>query len=252
MIASGCTSAAVVQQGFRTVFRIAWNDNDQARIIANYARNNLHARRVAVVRDTSAYARSMTAQFASRFRDAGGAVTEVEIPVTGPVNATEAAGRIRASGASAVFFAVGRPDSQDVVAAIQPMVASLPSLASDTVLAGNGGPADGVVAVGLARRDGHWNSELDGGPFSPDLFQAQAADAAAVYLRALNSVASKRTDGTLVIGRQPLRDAIARINYSGMTGHISFNSDGEREHDTGAALYQNQSGQLSPLMQYER
>jgi branched-chain amino acid transport system substrate-binding protein len=252
MIASGCTSSAVVEQGFSTVFRIAWNDNDQGRIAADYARNSLKARRVAVVTDTSAYARSMTFAFVNRFRDLGGTATELEIPVTGPVKAADVASRIKASGASAVFFAIGRPDSQDVLTAVQPLVSPLPALASDTVLAGNNGLVDGIVATGLAERNGLWASELDSGAFSRGLFEAQAADAATVYVRALNKVAKKRTDGTLIIGRRDLRNAIAHVQFAGQTGRVSFDSNGEREHDTGAALYRVQSGQLAPLMQYER
>jgi hypothetical protein len=68
----------------------------------------------------------------------------------------------------------------------------------------------------------------------------------------LNKVAKKRTDGTLIIGRRDLRNAIAHVQFAGQTGRVSFDSNGEREHDTGAALYRVQSGQLAPLMQYER
>src|SRR5207244_1810256 len=84
-IAPGCTAAAVVQQGFPTVFRVAWNDDDQATSAADYSWSGLHARRAAVVRDTSVYARAMTSAFKARFRQHGGSVVEIELPVTGPV-----------------------------------------------------------------------------------------------------------------------------------------------------------------------
>jgi len=253
MIASGCTSSAVVQQGYPTVFRIAWDDDAQAHVTADYARSGLHSQRVAVVRDTSVYARSMTTAFASRFRASGGRVGEVEIPVTGPVDTAQVAARVRSSGAGAVFFAVGRADSAGLYRSLQPSLGPLPVIASDTVL----GPSaaelpDGLVAVGLAKQNGVWGSELDGSGTGAAPFSGQANDAERLYAAALNKVATRRGDGSLAIGRERLRDTLADIELTGDTGRLGFDSRGERRHDTGAALYRISNGQATLLNEYKR
>ena len=68
MLAYGCTSGAVVTQELPIVFRLAWDDDDQGRIAADYARSNLRVRRVAIVSDTTVYGRALGDAFTSRFR----------------------------------------------------------------------------------------------------------------------------------------------------------------------------------------
>jgi ABC-type branched-subunit amino acid transport system substrate-binding protein len=253
MIASGCTAAAVVQQGFPTVFRIAWNDDDQAKAAADYIRSGLHARRAAVVRDTSIYARAMTFAFNTQFRQHGGSVVEVELPATGSVDVARTAARVRDAGAGAVFLATSRPDSAGLFVELRSSLAPLPVIGADSVLDGSGGgPPDGLVTAGLARRTGAWISEIDAGIGSPDLFENQSEDALGLYVAALNKTARGQRDGSLVIDRQSLRDALAHLEVIGSTGRISFDSRGERRHDTGAAVYSIVGGTVTLLSEHRR
>ena len=70
-----------------------------------------------------------------------------------------------------------------------------------------------------------WADELGGVP--PSGFHAHAYDATNMILDAVAAVAVDN-DGTLVIGRQAMRDAISAINgYTGVIGQISCNATGD-------------------------
>ena len=54
-------------------------------------------------------------------------------------------------------------------------------------------------------------------------------DATGILLRALDQTAALQSDGTLVIDRQALREAVrGTSNYPGVTGAITFEADGDR------------------------
>jgi ABC-type branched-subunit amino acid transport system substrate-binding protein len=253
MIASGCTSDSVVHQGYSTVFRVAWTDADQAVVSAAYTRKDLGTKRVAVVYDSTAYGRSLMAEFEHEFRSEGGSISGVQIPNGGKVDAPAVAARAKSAGAQAVFFASGRSDSGAVFAELQPLVAPLPVVASDSVFGRTSAvPPNGLIAVGLDRREGAWRSELQIGANNPELFSAQSVDAEYLYVSALRRAAVRRADGSLVINRKQLRDALAGAKTSGETGLLSFSSHGERMHDTGAEIDLVDSGRGTPLRQYKR
>jgi branched-chain amino acid transport system substrate-binding protein len=255
LVASGCTAAAVVQSGYPIAFRLTWDDQDQALVAADYSRKVAHARRAIVVTDGSAYSRALMPAYDARFRARGGERPEqVEIPPSGEVDAEQLAREIEANGATAVFIAVARPDARALFAQLQTRLPGSTVIATDTVFLGDPGeaPPSGLVAVGLARRGGAWASELDAGPDSPDLFTAQAADALRIYAAAVGDVAKPQPDGSLLIPRQALRDALARTDMRGATGRIEFDAGGDRKHDVGAALYRLGAGLPVRVQVYER
>jgi ABC-type branched-subunit amino acid transport system substrate-binding protein len=95
-------------------------------------------------------------------------------------------------------------------------------------------------------------SELERGADSPALFDAQQADAVRLYASALTKAGIPRPDGSFVVGRESLRDALANAEFEGETGRITFDHAGERQRDIGAALYYVAGGQLTPLRLLQR
>jgi ABC-type branched-subunit amino acid transport system substrate-binding protein len=59
-------------------------------------------------------------------------------------------------------------------------------------------------------------------------FSPQAYDAATILMMAVERVARKQTDGSLVIGKKALRDAVADTDLMGITGRIKFDPYGDR------------------------
>jgi len=266
MITPACTAAAVVQQGYPIVFRLAWNDDDQAALVAQFALSTLKASRATVVRDTSVFARSLTSRFAATFQGDGRTVMQLEIPASGPVDQQKLFQAIRDERPNVVAYFVDRSNATDIFGDLSEQLPQVPLLTADTVLAGNDcelvpgarpsvgssaaglasavapcplGPASAprFVAVGLAQRDGAWASELDADP-AEDPFLAQELDAIRVYATALRKVGQPRSDGSLVVPRQALRNAISSVRMTGQSGRIAFDAIGERRYDVGAALYE--------------
>ena len=83
-----------------------------------------------------------------------------------------------------------------------------------------------------------WRQEIDeAGPTGG--FHAHGYDAANLLLDAVEAVATERDDGTLIIGRGALREALARVdNYAGLTGSLTCREESPYAGDcaTGEAL----------------
>jgi branched-chain amino acid transport system substrate-binding protein len=59
-------------------------------------------------------------------------------------------------------------------------------------------------------------------------FSPQAYDAAHILMRAVEKAAKKKPDGSLLIGKKALRDAVSATRLDGITGKISFDKYGDR------------------------
>jgi len=59
-------------------------------------------------------------------------------------------------------------------------------------------------------------------------FSPQAYDAARILMAAVEKTAQKQPDGSLLIGRKALRDAVAETRMDGITGRIEFDPHGDR------------------------
>ncbi|MBK5102369.1 MAG: ABC transporter substrate-binding protein, partial [Desulfobacteraceae bacterium] len=59
-------------------------------------------------------------------------------------------------------------------------------------------------------------------------FSPQAYDAATILMKAVEKVAKKQPDGSLIIGKKALRNAVADTKYEGITGKIGFDPYGDR------------------------
>ena len=78
-----------------------------------------------------------------------------------------------------------------------------------------------------------WDETFGGTP--PSGFHAHAYDATNMLLNAVEAVGQEAADGTLLIGRQALRDALgATSGYAGLTGTLTCSETGDCA--TGEAL----------------
>lgn len=260
MITPACTAAAVVQQGFPTVFRLAWDDNEQAVIAAEYARRNLRVGHAAVISDGSVYARSLAEAFKFTFRGNGGSIVADLTTSAVVADAPRLARELQATPAGAVFFAARPRPGPDLAAALQGALPGVAFMGPASLLAssdcGAGGDCrldaalaqnrpNAYIAVGLEREGNTFRSELDLGGHAS--FRAQTADAVHLYVEALRKVGRARADGALVVDLKQLRAAIAGQSLRGASGRIAFDPFGERYKDTGAELYQVRDGRLIPL-----
>ncbi len=228
-------------------YRTAHNDEFQGAMAAEYALNELGAASAATIHDGDPYTDGLQAVMARTFGEMGGDVVFQGAVNKGDTDMTAILTEIATNPPDVLYFPIFEPEGNFVAAQSQ----NVPGL-EDTILMGADGllvasfpEATGEAAIGmylsgpyLSSEDysdflAEWDEEFGGVP--PSGFHAHAYDAANILLNAIESVAVEQEDGSIVIGRQALRDAVsATEGYAGLTGVLTCNETGDCA--TGEAL----------------
>lgn len=228
-------------------FRTAHNDLFQGRIAAEFAYNELGARSAATIHDGSPYADALQAVFAQTFAGLGGTVTFQGAVNVGDTDMRAILTTVASDTPDVLYFPIFEPEGNFIVAQ-----AAEVSGMEGTILMG----ADGLLADTFPENSGpnvvgmylsgpyvtgetydaflaKWGEIVGGVP--PSGFHAFAYDCTNMILDAIESVAQQGSDGSLLIGRQALRDAMAATaNFNGLTGNLTCNQYGDCA--TGQAL----------------
>ncbi len=89
-----------------------------------------------------------------------------------------------------------------------------------------------------------WEAKF--GDVPPSQFHAHAYDATNILLDAIEEVAQVGDDGSLLIGRQALRDAITvTAGFNGVTGTLRCSETGDCASDESLGIYQITEDELS-------
>ncbi len=234
----------VYEPGF---FRTAHNDLFQGRIAAEFLFNELGAESLATIHDGSPYADGLQAVAANTFAELGGEVTFQGAVNVGDTDMNAILTEIASNPPDVLYFPIFEPEG-NFIAAQSADIAGL----EDTILMG----ADGILVDSFPENTGEasvgmyfsgplitgeayddflakWEEEIGGVP--PSVFHAHAYDAANIIFNAVEEIAVEGEDGTLIIGRQALRDAItATADFEGLTGTLTCSETGDCA--TGEAL----------------
>jgi branched-chain amino acid transport system substrate-binding protein len=228
-------------------YRTAHNDEFQGAMAAEYALNELGANTAATIHDGDPYTDGLQAVMARTFAELGGEVVFQGAVNKGDTDMTAILTEIATNPPDVLYFPIFEPEGNFVAAQSQ----NIPGL-EDTILMGADGllvasfpEASGDAAIGMYLSGPYlssddyadflteWDAEFGGSP--PSGFHAHAYDAANILLDAIEAVAVEQEDGSVVIGRQALRDAVsATVDYEGLTGVLTCNETGDCA--TGEAL----------------
>lgn len=228
-------------------YRTAHNDLFQGKIAAEFAYNELGARSAATIHDGSPYADGLQQVFADRFQELGGTITFQGAVNVGDTDMRPILTSIAADTPDLLYFPIFEPEG-NFVADQSTEIAGL----EDTILFG----ADGLLVEGFAPNTGpaaidmylsgpavtgesyqklldKWEAKYGGSP--PSGFHAHAYDATNILLDAIEKVAIQGDDGTVLIPRNALREAIsATKDFDGVTGKLTCSEYGDCA--TGEAL----------------
>ncbi|GGO76688.1 branched-chain amino acid ABC transporter substrate-binding protein [Marinobacterium nitratireducens] len=213
------------------VFRVAYTDDFQGRAIARFARRELGLQRAAVLFDiASAYNRNLAAVFRHEFEALGGQLVAFESYTRDAPRVTAQLGRIRDSGAQALFL----PNYYNEVPG---QVRQARELGLNPVWLGSDSwatiPADQLTAL-----EGAYFSAV----YSPDSGDEQVrafVDAyRAAYGRDPVDVAALTYDAVGLLaaaagaadsaGPAAIRNALAKLDgYQGVTGTIAYTDSGD-------------------------
>ena len=69
---STATAPAYTRQGFKTTFRMMTSDTQQGSVMGKYVVETLHAKRIAIIDDRTAYGQGLAEQFETAVKAAGG------------------------------------------------------------------------------------------------------------------------------------------------------------------------------------
>ncbi|MBW1816917.1 MAG: branched-chain amino acid ABC transporter substrate-binding protein [Deltaproteobacteria bacterium] len=234
MISPSSTALELTARGIPIFFRTCWNDKIQAKRAAAFAIKNKWVR-VAVLHDKSDYGQSLAEDFAAHIRNAGGEVVAVEGVTRGDKDFSPVLTKIKPLRPQLIYF--GGMAAEGVLVARQMKRVGLRKTLfmsddgcfteKDFIQAG-GKATNGCYITYAKEPDAVWVKRFEAKYGPRQTFSPQAYDAANILMRAVEKVAKKQADGSLVIGRKALRDAVAATGYDGITGRIAFDAHGDR------------------------
>jgi branched-chain amino acid transport system substrate-binding protein len=239
-------AGGIYQPGF---YRTAHNDLFQGRVAAEFVFNELGAATLATIHDGSPYAESLAAVAAQVFAELGGEVTFEGAVNVGDTDMRPILTEIASNPPAVLYFPIFEPESNFIAAQAQ----EIAGLENTILMSADGSLVDsfpensGAAAVGMYLSGPYldpnntdyadflakWDETFGGTP--PSGFHAHAYDATNMLLDAVEAVGQEAADGTLLIGRQALRDALgATSGYAGLTGTLTCSETGDCA--TGEAL----------------
>lgn len=223
--------------------RTAHNDTVQGRAMAEFAINELGVTKAAAIHDGDPYTEGLASVFSEAFQELGGEIVAFEAidpnadDVTAPLTTIAAAGPPEFIYYP-VFIALGSnitKQSKEVPGLEGVILAAADGVQSPSFLESAGDAAEGMYVSGPDLGFGNqiydeflaaYQSKFGTEPTAP--FHAHAFDATNMILDAIEKVAVQGDDGSLLIGRQALRDALyATSGMAGITGTITCDEYGD-------------------------
>ena len=219
-------------------YRTAHNDLFQGRVAAEYAYNELGATTLATIHDGSPYADGLQAVAADVFAELGGEVTFQGAVNVGDTDMRPILTEIASNPPDVLYFPIFEPESNFIAAQAK----ETPGLEDTILMSADGSLVDsfpentGEAAVGMYLSGpyvagdtyseflGKWDAKFGGSP--PSGFHAHAYDATNMLLNAVEQVAQVGDDGSVLIGRQALRDALSSVSEQVLPWRADVVTDG--------------------------
>ena len=241
--------------------RTAHNDKVQGRAMAEYAFNELGITKAAAIHDGDPYTEGLASVFADAFTELGGEMVAFEAEAADATNVEPLLTSVAAAGPEFIYYPVFIPlgslltNTAAQVAGLEGVIlAGADGVQSPSFLENTVGTSEGMYVSGpdLSFSNSFYKDEFlpaymekfGTEPTAP--FHAHAYDATVMVLNAIIASAKQDTDGTLLIGRQALRDALfATAGMEGITGTITCDENGDCA-DPKIAISQVQDGAFVP------
>lgn len=245
MVSPSNTSPALTEpsQHQPGYLRTAHNDTVQGSAMAEFAYNVLGVRKAAAIHDGDPYTEGLASVFADAFRALGGEIVAFEAEAADATNVEPLLTSIAAAGPEFVYLPVFIPlgslivnTASDVEGMSGVILAGADGVQSPSFLANTVGTSEGMYVSGPDLSFSNtfyeetflpaYRENYGTDPTAP--FHAHAFDATNMILDAIEKVAKQGADGTLLIGRQALRDALfATSGLQGITGTITCDQYGD-------------------------
>jgi branched-chain amino acid transport system substrate-binding protein len=260
LISPSNTNPNLTSEGTHEPFylRTAYNDKIQGAIVADFAVQKLQAKTAATIHDESPYADALAAVFRDDFVKLGGTVTPNgdQAIQSSQTDFSSLLTTIAQDKPNMLYF----PDFDPACALIAKAAKTTPGLENTALVGSDGCLEKAFIDTGGSAVDGTYASGPDLSSFQQNDFyvntflpaydaqfngkptaayHAQAFDAMNILFAAINSAAIQQSDGTIVIPRTALKDAIYKTkDYKGITGTITCTPLGDCAGSTTVGVYQ--------------
>lgn len=238
MISPSSTSLELAQKALPIFFRTCWNDVIQGKAAATYAIQTLKVKKVVVLHDKSAYGQGLADEFKKNVEAGGVTTVAYEGIARGETDFSGVITKIKPLGADLVYFGGMAAEGSLIIKQIRREGMTTLFMSGDGLfdakdyIEASGGAAEGTYITYAKTPQGakyaDWKKRYEDkyGPIGT--FTAQGYDAAAILLNAVDKVGKVQGDGSLAIGKKALADAVRSTPYSGVTGEITFDANGDR------------------------
>ena len=230
-ISPSATAIMYTHQGYKTAFRVMANDEQQGKVLGDYAVKTIGAKKIAVIDDRSAYGKGLADEFEKAAKSAGGEVVTREFTETTKTDFTAILTKIKGLNPDVIFY--GGMDAQ-----AGPMMKQVKNLGiTATYLSGDGIQSKQFLVLAGEEGEGAYASspglpleKMDGGKSFQEKFlqtyhediQIYAPftyDATSILIDAMVRADSSNPESYL-----PL---LSQTDYQGVTGQIRFDENGD-------------------------
>ena len=265
MISPSNTSPALTdpEQAWKPgYFRTAHNDLIQGAAMATFAYEQLGLTKAAAIHDGDPYTEGLASAFYDAFQALGGEGVGFEAEAADATNVEPLLTSIAAAEPQFLFYPVFQPlaplltnTAKTVPGLETTILAAADGVFSPSFLEATPGTSEGMYLSGpdLSFANTMYQDEFIPmyqemfGSEPTNVYHAHAFDATNILLNAVESVAQQGADGTLLIGRQALRDAVAATSgYVGLTGTLTCSEFGDCA-DAKIAVSHVENGEFVPV-----
>jgi branched-chain amino acid transport system substrate-binding protein len=223
--------------------RTAHNDRVQGPAMADFVINELGLTKAAAIHDGDPYTEGLASAFVNAFEEMGGEIVAFEAEAADATNVEPLLTTVAASNPEFLFYPVFIPlgslitnAASDIPGLEGVVLAAADGIQSPSFLENTVDSNEGMYASGpdLSFSNTFYADEFlpaymdkyGTEPTAP--FHAHSYDATMIILDAIEEVAQVADDGTLLIGRQDLRDALyATKGFEGITGELNCDEYGD-------------------------
>ncbi|MDY0329440.1 MAG: branched-chain amino acid ABC transporter substrate-binding protein [Thiomonas sp.] len=232
-ITPSSTDPKISQQGFKTFFRIIANDNALGAGLANYAKTKLHAKKIAVIDDRTAYGQGVADVFAKTAQKDGLKLVDREYTNDKATDFSAILTKIKASQPDIIFYGGMYPQAGPLVRQMRQLGIKATLMGGDGICAPELGKLAGEAVAGtICAEGGSPLSKMPGGEAWKKRYDAEfGANAFQLY-------SPYSYDGTMVLAHAMMKAKsvdpkkylpfIQNIDYNGVTKKdIHFTKTGE-------------------------
>lgn len=248
-ISPSATAIAYTHQGFNTAFRVMSNDAQQGGALGHYATDVLHARRIAIIDDRTAYGQGLADQFAHTVQAQGATIVDREYTTDKSTDFMAILTTIKASSPQVIFFGGMDPQAGPLARQMQQLGITAQFMGGDGMQTNQfihlaGSAAEGTIAStpgvplaqmpqGLAFKSRFTAKYGDIQNYAP-----YAYDAVYVLVNAMKRANSADPERYIL--------ELPKTDYAGVTGRIRFDAHGDLAQGE-VTVYQVKMGQWQKL-----